>query len=131
MTVYVNVFIDALTFLQVLLINNNAIAVTIVAIVIAIIINKHGYLIKISYAIAMQLFCVTYITISLVNMRLPNYLCVNKKTCAGERLYWYNAETIESMAVNGSDRTVFLRTPNTIPHGINILGDLLYYTDNR
>ena len=51
--------------------------------------------------------------------------------CAGKRLYWYKDENIESMAVNGSDRRVFLHTPNMIPHGITLLGENLYYTDNR
>ncbi|KAK2190863.1 hypothetical protein NP493_66g06040 [Ridgeia piscesae] len=49
----------------------------------------------------------------------------------GDRLYWYTDDTIESMAVNGSDRRVFFRTPNTMPHAITILGDSLFYTDNR
>ncbi|KAI0225835.1 Mucin-like protein [Lamellibrachia satsuma] len=53
--------------------------------------------------------------------------CVETK---GGRLYWYKDDTIESMTVNGKNRRVFLHAPNTIPHGITLLGEKLYYTDN-
>ena len=55
--------------------------------------------------ISMQLFGVkVYNLISLVSYAIVQIisLCVKKTWCSGERLYWYNAETIESMAVNGS-----------------------------
>ena len=48
---------------------------------------------------------------------------------SGERLYWSTESKLESVALDGSDRTLLITRGNAMITGLAFLGGNLYYVD--
>ena len=64
-------------------------------------------------------------------VRYEEHMCyvVMLSCCLGQRVYWCDGERIESVAYNGSNRKLLVYDSNWKFHGITLVGDKLYYTD--